>query len=433
MVRFRDLLALKLFLFLFLFLRILKSTPCFNLDKVLIGYKIEKISEPQEIEIISSKIIKALGNGGEVCLSKVRSKNKLNLEKIFELFYKKSVLFYLILFETDEVLSWKLYSIITKSLIDGKEYSKKQNKNNILRAACSDIWKILFGSEITPFDSFLVYIKENGFLEENKYQKYYEIFVKNLFLNDDSIRRMKTSRAITSLSIINTKPLSSIGFSEITDKNVRIVKLTPYGKLVSLIDLPGTSSSICVCENDVFYIRSRRLFHCFYDKRYKYFVHEPTIKNTPDDITYASIVELKKGKLLCAKNYKIFLINYDKNFNGSIKSIEEEIVSPSGVVATNVSANANGSIFVTSEKIDGYYQLVAYDSNDFTRTILTNSKYNKQEPSISPCETYIAYTVNDSKTGNKKIEVVNIYTGKILEISDKNSRLLSPKWIVRKI
>ncbi len=250
------------------------------------------------------------------------------------------------------------------------------------------------------------------------------------FKSSNEIKKLKISRAIVDLNIVDIFGSENIVFSEVTPKNVRIVRFSNSGNLTPLIDIPGTSTSLCYQDDTAFYIRSQKLYHCYFNFKKSEIYHESCIDKNKNEL-FASVVRGPNGTVLCAKDYKIFQINYELNEDGSIKNIKENQISPKNVFSTSVTYNKERDLIITSEKIKNHIQLISYDKNK-NRTILTSSKYSKYEPVVSPCGTYVAYTIRDEKTGLKKIEIMNLYTKKVVLATVKQDNYVGISWINRK-
>jgi hypothetical protein len=370
------------------------------------------------------EICSAISIGGEIVFKKVKS-NKKN--EIFKNLRDISIYFYIVFFENNESILWKLYSSDNEKFLEGKSYKKSVKKETLLRVVCSDIWNVLFSSETAPFSSYLIYAT-TGNVKKNVSS---EIKIINPFFKcANEIKKLKISRSIVDLNIIDILGSENIVFSEVTSKNVRIIKINNSSNLTVLIDIPGTSTSLCYQDDTAFYIRSQSLYHCYFNFKKRAIYHEPCCDKSKNEV-FASVVKGPNGTILCAKDYKIFQINYLLNEDGSIKNIIENQVSPENVFATAVAYNEEIDFIITTEKINNHFQLVLYDKNK-NRRILTTSKYSKLEPSISPCGTYVAYTIRDEKSGLKKIEIINLYTKKVILVTKKQDNYVGVSWIRRK-
>ena len=399
-------------------------------EKINICFSYENSNELIPDYSIFSEIFKALKIGGEIKFFNFKKNNNFKLKEIFKKLKNEKIYFYIIFFENENFFSWKIYSVFDEKFIEWKNYSKK-NKNfdfilDLKRIICSDIWKVLFGSEVTPFDSFLLYSKD--FYENDK--KYSSIFSTQPFFSKNIKTQIKTNRIIVDLRVINNEESSFLTFSEITKKNVRIVKLKKNGNLSIIIDLPGTSTSLCNSENGLFYVRSSNIYYCYYESKTKRFIHQKINDNKNDII--ASVCEGPENSILCAKNYKIYKINFEKDNDGKIIKTKEQLICPKDSISMGITYTKLSDNFITTEKIGNFYQLFSYDKKNLKRVQITNSNYSKNEISISPCGCYIAYTVINNLNKKKRIEIMNLYTKKIIKLTDEENRYISPVWILKK-
>lgn len=85
-----------------------------------------------------------------------------------------------------------------------------------------------------------------------------------------------------------------------------------------------------------------------------------------------------------------------------------------------------------SEKINEYYQLVAYQASG-ERRIITHTLYSKHDPFVSRDGYYIVYVAHMPDTGDRYLEMVNCYTRDITKITDKPGLYRFPVWVTRKI
>lgn len=398
-----------------------------DFEKIKIAYSIEENNSLINDNFVFDSVFNAFKIGGEIKLYKINFEKKRSLKDVYKKLKDENIYFYIIFFENEKTFSWKVYSVLEEKFLDGTVYQKsdlKKNDINLKISICSDLWKLLFESEITPFDSSLVYIKNillNG-------KKYSEIVTVNPFFDFTEKIRLKTNRAISDLSSIISGDNSTIIFSEVTNKNVRIVKLKENGGLSVLIDLPGTSGSLCSIDNDIFYVRSSKIYHCYYDFEKKSFIHEKIKTEKKNDLNASICKGPKKNSIICARNYKIYIIYYQKNKNGSIFVENEKMLSPKDSFSTSVDFNDQSQFIFSSEKIGKYNQIFSYDKDTLERKQLTNSNYSKSEISISPCGNYIAYSVKNND-GTKRIETINVYTKKIKVITE-NQNCGTPTWII---
>ena len=384
---------------------------------------------------IVESILNAIVSGGQVSFSKIEIPKNFTIEWGNKLL-NKSYLFYFLFEETDEFFIWKLYDLTNNlQFIKGKKYLKDNSKRSLLvRHICKDIWKDLFGNDITPFDYYLTFLIKNSSEKYKSIITYLCPFINDYGKKEESDRiLLRTSRNFINLYTLDTKPNKSLICSEITNTNVKIIKLNMQGNISSLIDLKGTLSSLITNKNGVWYINSGKIYRSYFDKEKSKLIHICLTNfdfNGEDSIT-AKISVGPNNSILLTQNFKTYIIDYiiDEKDNCIINNKKK--LSPNNVKSVSITYNEKENIIVTSEKINNYYQLVSYDGTTYERNILTESKFNKQDPSISPCGAFVAYIIYNGSNNKTSIELYNLYTKKIISVTKKQGYYLSPAWITR--
>jgi hypothetical protein len=395
-----------------------------NVISINLGYGFD---DKNEISVLLKYILSGLEVGNQIKLINSNINNgsiKIFSDEFYDILKNKNIFLYINFIDLSDSIIWKLYDINLKKFITGKSYKKDLHKDYILaRAICSDIWKELFGGQISPFDSFIVYIKKTFI---NGYNS--EIIAINPLIKEFKNIMLSTSKKITDLSVLNTKPNSSILFSEITNKNVRLTKLCSNQKMCPIIDMPGTSTCAYHSDDGLFYIRSGFLYRYYYNKAKNKFIHE-LIEDGEKESTFASVMPGPGKSIICAKDYKVFIIKYEININQKLIIKEKKCITGKNK-AFSATYNKENNLIITSEKIGKYQQLVSYSEHGLNRKIITKSNYHKQDPNISPCGNYVVYISNKEKNG-QFIEIINLYTNKVIKITNESGSFYSPIWLLK--
>ena len=397
---------------------------CYNATgEIKIGYDIQTTNadinpEKNLIDIL----IKSMTFCKQLTMEHVAFDPKVNKKTFFKDLANKEYHFYIIITLDGKNILWKLYEMSQGSFITGRSYLKENYSNHLIaRSIGNDIWKELFSVEKTPFNSFLVFLShEKNNIDKN--QSY--IYFTHPSINEFSKKLLKTNKILLDLSIIPSKPFNSILIAEKNLKNVGIAKLDAQGEITKLIDIPGNSISPTVNNDGMFYINNGRLYLYYFNNQ----INAMTSFCLDHSDSYASIVAAQKKKeLLVARKNKIYAITYNWNPDNQEFTIEKTTLI-SGKNAVSGIINEYDDCYIISEKIDHWYQLVAY--KDKKRKILTHSPFHKQDPTLSPCGNYIAY-VRQNNNGERHIEVYNIYTGITKKITEKSGSYVFPVWLER--
>lgn len=341
--------------------------------------------------------------------------------------FSDKIYIHLTLIEETNKISYKIYSEGKNEFLCGKEFSFKKISDTLLRKIGKSLFIIFFGeANITPFDYFLVTSKSDITIPQNKKRKY-SILMESPFGNMYSKSILKTTSHIVDLGVCNTEN-PFLWYSEMTNKNVRIIKLSSNGSLIPLIDINGTTSSSFVTSNnleDSFFVSSGKIMRYKYNKKNESI--EPVIFIQKDDYI-ASLCFMNKSLFYTYKGsiYQTVIDLNNKSIKENIKIMYKDAysISPSINEATNT--------LIFTSKINGYMQLVLYTLDDKRYYKLTNSKYDKEDPSLSPCGNYVCYMVS-KPNDHSCIEIMNINTHAIIKYTDKNAEYRYPCWIKNKI
>ncbi len=365
-----------------------------------------------------STILKALQVGGQI---KIREK------PFTENDYKKiknkkndSTFFSLVFFQSHSRLSWKLYGFGEFGCIDGKEY-KNEKPHALVKAICHDIWLALMGGP-TPFDAQLAYVKKT----KNQNKVFFEICIMSPLTADNEKIVLRSSRPIVDLVGVDSTYGPSLIYSEMTQHNVRMLKLTNQGVIVPVIDLMGTAGGFTSSFDleTTFYVRSGVIYRYEYDMKNRRINHIPFIAlKSP----CASPIIGTRGNLFYACGHTIYCCTYDPI---SYKILSHEAVSDPKSYSVAPSFCNETKTLVYTQRIGKYMQLVSYDRETKITSILTHSPYDKQDPAYSPCGNYIAYIARHDKKCNQ-IELLNIFTKKTVSITNKINDCCYPCWITQ--
>jgi len=423
------------FHFCFFFNHLIYSSTEIDNDRIAIGYETSGIeyfdneleSLLENIEKISPvEFIKIEKNAKEP--SKISSGiSKQFLEKLAT----KNILFYLLFSLSEEKISWQLYNTVTPEFIGGKNYTV--NGITVLEEFClmiaADIWKKLFSKEISPFELTLIYIEQNTV---NKTKGNFKIIATNPF----SLHKNKTilhegERPLIDLTVAPSKNGPVILFSQINRDKVSLVKLRydSNGKKYfdSIVSAHGTATSPCSIEEFLFYILSGTLCVCMYDEETKKFCHKTLDASNGIYGGLAPVIGEKLIAVGAIKKFRGYIFEISKGENKVIFSKQQQF-TPQSTIVSSISTHYNiQECIITSEKIDGIFQLVMYDGAEMERKVLTKSKYHKHDPALSPCGGYIAYIAQE-ENGKRRVETIDIAT-KSISIISKNGLFRSPSWI----
>lgn len=388
-----------------------------NFTAIKVGYYIPSKSS-SFLKQCATEVRYALSCGGELNFVLLESDKNYSIGQLKKIAVENEIYVLISFTETDDALVCSVYDCNDNSKKQFT-YKKQYEKMDIfLRTICSDIWKVVFGVSVTPYDFVLCYAIHDNI------KKNWNITVQSPFTKKLERLMLTTKNAILDLSAIATIPQESLIFSQITNKNVRIVKLTSRG-INSIVDVQGTCTSLCPLINNMLYVCSGNLYEMYYEKKNKKW-HTLKIPNE-NNFLYASVVRGNDDNtIFIARNFKIMKgsIKYNKKNNmHPIVKIEESQISPEGVAATSLSYCYETDTLVTTERINGLMQIVIYtdvSKHNVKRIVLTNSHCNKQDVSISPCGTYIAYIHFNPVTGLFVPELINIYTKKVIRVVSKD-------------
>lgn len=376
---------------------------------------------------ILEEVFKCLIIGDQLSLKKLKDEDIKNREikKILSNLEINGIPFYISFFENNENIIWKLYDVNLKIFLTGKKYikSEKYKKNSVIKLICKDIWQSIFGGNITPFENSLSFLVNDNSEFRSKIINI-NPFIKEI--NENIL--LKTKRNLVGFDYLNTKPNKSMIFYEMTYKNERIIKLNKSGYFVSLIDLPGNSTNLISNEDGVWYVRSGKIYRYYYDKEKKKLIHfhlKELDKN--EDSISINLIEGPNKTILFIQDYKVYSVQYEIDLNNKFILKNKKQISDIKSRAAGISYNNNFDLIVISEKINNFYQLVSYNKNFLDRKILTKNNSNKISPAISPCGNYVAYIVYED-FNKKRIEMVNIYTEKILKIVNLLRDYISICW-----
>lgn len=349
-----------------------------------------------------------------------------NKKALFHNLEKNNVQFHIEFKIKEGKLIWKLYNVFEKKFIQGKAYEYKPISEHLLiRTVLMDIWKELFGDEITPFQCFLVYLDNTPHPDKNEYQT--TINFMHPFLPYFNKQLLKTKNNISDLSILQSHPLQSILFVIQKNEFMELTKLNSFGQLQIIGRTKTTLTSPTANEAGLFYIDNRCLYRHYFNKKEKKYKKEKIDRKND----YASVYSItNENKILASRNKKIYEILYELNENNEIIITKANKITENSCISMNMTYDQNDKTIIVSQKINGYYQLVMYDQFNNKKIILTTSPYHKQDPAMSPCGNYIAYVAQNC-FGERTIEVINRYSGEIIIVTNEPSEYRFPSWIIR--
>lgn len=372
---------------------------------------------------MTTSLMHGLTTGNQLKVIIIEQSLLKNKKAIYKKLGDQQIQFYFAFTIKANNITWKMYNVFTQKFITGKSYQlEKESTIDITRTILIDIWESIFGEGTTPFHSFLSFLNTER-EANNQYSKI--VFIHPLIFGFEKII-LKTTNDILDLAKLPTTPLESILFSIRLNAKVQIAKLTPQGEIISIINNNCMAISPSVNNDGLFYICSGQLNYFYFNKILKKFVTEVLDANTD----YASVyAHEKEKKLLIARNRKIYEVSYQTD------QYTNKIIDLKGIqVSSNESIMGNGSYhnsekkIITSEKINGIYQIVIFEDNK--KMILTTTEYHKQDPVISPCGTYIAY-IAQLKNGERYVETLNIFTGIVNQVTKEPGEYRFPVWIKR--
>jgi hypothetical protein len=348
--------------------------------------------------------------------------NTVNKELLYNQLELKNIQFYMYLYLENNTLVWKLYSVFDKKFIKGKSYSYKEDSVALLRTILIDIWQELFSDAITPYHSFLSYL-DTSF--SNQVQETCIEFCHPL-LSGFQKTIFRVNQNILDLSSIDSSPLQSLLFSTQNDYGTAIMKLNSHGNIIPIINNNRMLISPTVSQDGLFYINSGSLHRYYYNKIKKTFCDQIL----GSDYDFASVYAIANNHaILVSKNKQIYKIEYQINtISNELTSLKAHKITENQFNSVNMTYDYIDNSVIVSQKINGYYQLVAYENTQ--KKILTISPYHKQDPAISPCGNYIAY-VAQTVEGERYIEVINKYTKEIIRVTKSPGEYRFPVWLVR--
>lgn len=367
-----------------------------------------------------NKIIEILTIGKEIKSSLIDYTN--NKEIIYTQLAAKNIQFYIYFYIENNMLIWKLYSVFDKKFIKGKSYRYQEDSIALLRTIVIDIWQELFGDLITPYHSFLAYLDTSfNHHEQESCIKFCHPLLPGL---EKTI--FKINQNILDLASIDSKPLQSLLFSTQNNHGTAIMKLNSYGNIIPIINNHQMLISPSVNQDGLFYINSGLLYRYYYNKTKKDFCSQLLDKNADFASVYAII---NNHEILVSKNKQIYKITYQINQNtNELILINAQKITENKLNSVNMTYDYIDNNIIVSQRINGYYQLVAYENTQ--KKILTHSHYHKQDPSISPCGNYIAY-IAQTNDGERYLEVINKHTGHTIRITQTPGEYRFPVWLVR--
>lgn len=382
-----------------------------------INFEISGINHP-----LFDLVITALEKGNQLKINKNEPMIIENKKRLFSLLSEENVQFYLVLKVLDGQFIWKMYNVFTKSFIIGKAYKLKDNELlDLTRTVLIDIWEAIFGEGKTPFHCFLTYLETDRF--ENKQLS--QIFFTHPLISGFSKKILTTKHGIIDLGKLpREEGGESLLFSLCKNGEVDILSLDASGALKTLIKSDTMAVSPSVNDEGLFYISGGRLYRFYFNQQMKKFVSHLLDSAT----NYVSVcAHPTEKKLLIAKNKKVYEVLYFcDEVTGELKIEKAYQISSQGGVMAN--AVYDGESIIASERIQGCYQLVLFENK--MKTLLTLSDYHKQDPSISPCGTYVAY-IAQTKTGERYVEIMNRFTGVVFRVTDTPGEYRFPVWVVR--
>ena len=332
---------------------------------------------------------------------------------------EESALFKIKFSGDDKTISWRLYSISENKMIEGKEYSVSKKIPPLVHAISKDIWTALFG-EGNHFEYDLVYVSKNS----NNEKKMWEIHRCCPCVKGNNKTIVRSSKAILDMSSINPATINSfIVYSQATLSNVKILKLSSTGSLSVVVNQAGTSGNFVATTSleDNFYVRSGILYHCYYDEN-RNFIHKPF---TTINMVISPAIGPDKSIFYSSKN-KIWQIEITKN-----NTTEPVLISEKERFALSPSyCNATETLLYT-QKEKGFMQLVSYDIKTKKKKVITDTKYHKQDPSLSPCGTYVAYIAFDQTNNKNYLECMNMHTNTVIRIEEAGENCMFPCWLKR--
>jgi hypothetical protein len=388
-------------------------------EPLQLGYSVEG-----DNTYITKNIIKFLKLGDQLEFRQVACFKNVNSKTISKL-SQYNILFYIIFTETQESFAWKLYEVNTGTFLSGKQYNSSKINDKLLRTITSDIWEDLF-AEDAPTNYLLTYIEK----KQNSVGNNYNIIITSPIAQMFNKNLVSSSTPLVDLGVLDTEPHQSLALSQATSKNVRILKLTSDGSLVKLVDLPGTSTSVSSYEKGIIYIRSGKIYCCYFDEKEKGFVHAVCKKN--DTSLYGAVVVTNDKSLLYIRDFALFKCSYTLDKSGALTCGKEIKISSKNCTVASFSYCRLTKEIVVSEKIQDVFQLFIYDIQTMKKNRITSSFIHKQDPSFSPSGSWISYVAFDEKKNERYVEMINVYTKKNVRITDTPGCYVSPTWI-RKI
>jgi hypothetical protein len=372
--------------------------------------------------VLINALCSALEQGNQLKVIKKDYSFCKNKKDLFLFLAEDHVQFYIAFKFFDDQCVWKMYNVFTKSFIIGKAYRmKKDSLIDLQRTILIDIWQTIFGEGKTPFHCFLTFLETARTHEKQLSQ----IFFTHPLIQGYSKKILTTKHAIIDLGKLpkyeGGEPLL---FSLCKNGEVDIVSLDPQGIIKTLIKSDAMAMSPSVNNDGLFYISGGMLYRFYFNKITKKFVSQLLDKANH----YVSVcAHPHEKKLLIAKNKKIYEVLYAlHDISGEMVVEKAYQISSLGSVMAN--AAYDGEVIIASEKMRGYYQLVLFDGG--AKIILTHSDYHKQDPTISPCGTYIAYIAQEAD-GNRYVEMMNRFTGIVFRVTQHSGEYRFPVWVVR--
>ncbi len=367
-------------------------------------------------------VIVGLEKGNQLKINKNESMEIENKKRLFSSLSEENVQFYLVFKVVDKQFIWKIYNVFTKSFMLGKAYKIKENELlDLTRTVLIDIWEAIFGEGKTPFHCFLTYLETDRFEQKQLSQ----IFFTHPLISGFSKKILTTKHSIIDLGKLPCEEGGeSLLFSLCKNGEVDILSLDASGTLKTLIKSDAMAVSPSVNDEGLFYISGGKLYRFYFNQQMKKFVSHLLDSAT----NYVSVcAHPTEKKLLIAKNKKVYEVLYlCDEVTGELKIEKAYQISSHGSVMAN--AVYDGESIIASERIQGYYQLVLFENK--MKMLLTASDYHKQDPSISPCGTYVAY-IAQTKTGERYVEIMNRFTGVVFRVTDTPGEYRFPVWVVR--
>lgn len=406
----------------------LEKTFISNSYPILISWGIEeviedeeKLNSPENLQFYK-QIMEILEKGNQIKTIFNQTKNK-NI--LFKELHNKDIQFHISLKIKNGKIIWKLYETIDKKLIKGKSYPYKNiSKPLLLRTILIDLWQEFFGEEITPFECFLVFLNTKS-SQNNLYYTSINFF--HPLIPGFEKQLLKTKNNILDMTVLQSLPLQSILFIMQKNEYMEIIKLNSFGQLSTIYKTKTTLTSPTINKDGLFFIDSQCLFRYYFNKIKNKYIKEK-IDTHKDYVSVLAIID--EEKLLASRGKILYEINYqtDKTTNHIIINSAKKITE-SNIQSLNMTYNPNEKFIVVSQKINFFYQLVIYEKNN-KKIILTDTPYHKQDPSMSPCGNYIAYIAQNT-IGERRIEIINRYSGKVITAIPESSEYRFPTWIIR--